>query len=75
MSQNSNGHISVSFYRLASFEMYVRGQMWNFQKIFRFLDFFVYLTGGCKVLRALEKVPFYREYGAFRNGIPKTYSA
>ena len=44
VSQNSNGRISVSFYRLASFDMYVRGQMRNFQKILKFLDFLVYLN-------------------------------
>ena len=43
-AQNSNGRISASFYRLASFEMYVRGQMWSFQKILKFLDFLVYLN-------------------------------
>ena len=43
-TQISNGRISASFYRLLSFEMYVREQMWNFWKTDKFLSFLVYLN-------------------------------
>ena len=43
-SQISNGRISASFYRLASFEMYVRHLLQVFQKTEKFLSFLVYLN-------------------------------
>ena len=44
VSQILNECISASFYRLSSFEIYVRHQMWNFWKTDKFLSFLVYLN-------------------------------
>ena len=43
-SQISNGRISASFYRLTSFEMYVRHLLYLFQKTEKILSFLVYLN-------------------------------
>ena len=44
VSQILKERISASFYRLLSFEIYVRHQMWNFWKVDKLLSFLVYLN-------------------------------
>ena len=51
VSEILNERIFMSFYRLASFEIYVECQMWNFWETDKFLSFLVYLNQKWQKIR------------------------
>ena len=68
----SNERISASFYRLLSFEMYVREQMRNSHENKKFVSFFVILDQKCFYKKTRKYIEIYIQFKRSQRGVKLT---